>query len=339
MNIFNDDSNFTYLLNTMGEKIKINGKEEQSLLSNYKDKIIDYKKIKTIVPFNAGDLVEYQDKNWIIISEVTKNNTIFKATMRKCREIKHNNQLINGLVDSRVFDVIQEKYITLVDNEILITLSDKNYIKLNDILEFNKKAYKVIGIDDTKEGLLTLRCEYDATNTHFYSIELNATSTTIRQGETYQINTVVKDGEFLVENSTLIYNIADTNIATVNETGLITANAIGATTISVKYENVEAILNLEVLEAIPIKLMTISGDWQVYLSKTRTYTITYDDGSPVIDKIFTFSFADLTLATIQSSTATEVTLLGNSSKKGFAILSATCGDITLTKNIWVRSLI
>ncbi|MBZ9623880.1 hypothetical protein G9F71_013590 [Clostridium sp. FP2] len=87
MNLFDDDSNFLYILKNMGVKVKINGTEEQMLISNYKDKIIDYKKIKGIIKLNSGDLISYQNNNWLIIGEVSQSGTIYKATMRKCNHV------------------------------------------------------------------------------------------------------------------------------------------------------------------------------------------------------------------------------------------------------------
>lgn len=86
MDIFNDDSNFDYLLNVMGQQLLINNISVQVLISNQKDKILDTKKIKTIVQFKTGDIVIFQGYSWLITSEVSKTNTIYKGFMRKCNE-------------------------------------------------------------------------------------------------------------------------------------------------------------------------------------------------------------------------------------------------------------
>lgn len=307
---------------------------------------IDYKYIfadKGLI--KQGSIINVEGKNYLALEKEEDFYKVYeKCIVRKCREIKLVAQakVVYGVVDNKVYDVEQTKIISVADNQIVIVLNDNNYIKLNDIIEFKKKAYKVIAVDDTIEGLLKLKCEYDATNTHFYSIILNATSTTIRQNETYQISATVKDGEAIIENPTLIYTSNNNIICSVDETGLVTAGEVGNTTITVKFENVEVTLNVEVLEAEVQKTMIITGDYKLYLSKTREYTVTYEDGTLVADKTFTFSFDRSDLATISSSTSNSVTLKANSSLKGYCDLVCTCvedSSIILIKNIWVRSLI
>jgi hypothetical protein len=139
MNIFNDDSNFLYLLNAMGQKVKINDNAVQAIVSNIKDKIIDYKKIKTIIQFNTGDTIEYQGINWVVISEVSKTNTIYKATIRKSHHV-----LKFYVFGERIFEtptIVTISGQSIQEGKIISTLDGKIELLIKDIPAHRKITY------------------------------------------------------------------------------------------------------------------------------------------------------------------------------------------------------
>ncbi|MBW9157803.1 hypothetical protein [Clostridium tagluense] len=167
MNLFDDDSNFLYILKNMGVKVKINGTEEQMLISNYKDKIIDYKKIKGIVKLNCGDLISYQNRNWLVIGEVSQNGTIYKATMRKCNHI-----LKFYVMSLKIFEVpcilevsgqsINEgKYFTTANGKIELyirDIPDHRKLTYNNRFILMGSAFEIEGLTREIPGIIHLYC-------------------------------------------------------------------------------------------------------------------------------------------------------------------------------------
>jgi len=184
MNIFNDDSNFVYLLNQMGQKVNINGIEVQALISNQKDKTIDYKKIKTIVEFKTGDYVQFQDHNWIIVSEVSKTNTIYKAFMRKCTNTLKYKAVVDGVntiieiptfIDVGTATIDSNEYFNLADNEIVCNVGYSMINKVKYITEYgsptrfilNGRAFKTVYVNNItsvvtgEQGIIIIKLESD----------------------------------------------------------------------------------------------------------------------------------------------------------------------------------
>ena len=272
--------------------IKINNIEKSVIIIDIKDKTIDYNTILTENKLETGDLIFYQKQNWLVIGEVSQNNEIFKATIRKCREFKYKNQIIYGLVDSVTFNVVEGRFFNFIDNEILITLSNNNKVRLGDIIEFNRKSYSVQAINDTVENTIILRCKYDITNTHTYKIELNVTNIDIREEETYPIKATPYIDSKIDETAIINYASSDTKICTVDSNGLVIGIKAGTTTIKVTYQNEEEIIKINILSKPQISY-AIHGSDTIDIKTIQTYTVVDKDNIPVTDKEFKWKFEQI----------------------------------------------
>lgn len=182
-----DTSDFQFLIDTVGETVNIDNVSKKCIVQNVKIGDYEDKYIYTLDSIRRGNLIVYNEKNYLIISDVTEGKQYKKAIMRKCTHIirvmiQEGQKILIGttpwgeeqyITTDPVYDdfpciveqqnvVIEGSQIRTSDAEILITLQDNEFtrkIKLNNIYEVAGARYKVTHINYTKSGLLILKCE------------------------------------------------------------------------------------------------------------------------------------------------------------------------------------
>ncbi|MEC1715936.1 hypothetical protein [Schinkia azotoformans] len=196
-NLFDTGTNdINYLLESAGINVSINNNSTKAIITNTPlNKFYDGKKITTLTEIKRGDIVNYENSKFIIISEsATKRNNKYKALMRKCEseiyfkvdEIKtptgevdylgqpiYNtteiHELFPVIVDSQTFDIQNGQAINMPVGTILVSFQDNantNFIKLDHRFIKYGKAWKIVGIDKTKKGLVTLTAEIGLTSSY-----------------------------------------------------------------------------------------------------------------------------------------------------------------------------
>lgn len=176
-----------YILGYMGKNVTINGNPARALISNTALNLeYDDKKIATIEPIHAGDIVEYEGLKYIILSEVnSRRNKMYKALMRKCNAIMHiqtgeEKKLkgYNPYTGEPVYEIIpiysdfpilmSQKYIDIEGNTIMLPTGRINVIMqavdcpaiaVNAVFEADGKKWKIIDIDRTKAGIYKITAE------------------------------------------------------------------------------------------------------------------------------------------------------------------------------------
>ncbi|MBZ9616802.1 hypothetical protein [Clostridium estertheticum] len=403
MNIFNDDSNFVYLLNAMGKKVLINGVEIQALISNQKDKVLDTKKIKTVIKFKTGDVVTYQGYSWLITSEVSKTNTIYKGYMRKCNNTLRYKASVDGVVtiisiptiiDNGTVSVAEGKYINVADNTLACSVGYSMIDKIQYITEFNSatrfqingRMWKTSGIDpitsvlEIEQGIIIIKLKNSdklpeddisvggvAFNTPAivittpigdnYTIELSTSNADIEQNKTFQITPTCRNNSTVITTPILTYVVADATICSVDSLGLVTALKVGVTVITVKFENVEIILNITITpiptqKSYKIVTSTTQVDSDtISLGMTRTQKVVNSDLTVISNGsvVFTFSLEDSDknpsvkaiqlISSIDSILATQCTLHPNTKNVlGYFWLVAETNGIITRRELRVKSL-
>ena len=183
-----DTSDFQFLLDTVGETVIIDNVPKKCIVQNAKIGDYEDKYIYTLDSIQRGNLIIlHNEKNYLIISDVTKGRQYNKALMRKCTHkirvmIQEGEKILIGTTPwgeeiyettDPVYDdfpciveqekiVIEGSQIKTSDSEIYVTLADNEHtrkIKLNDVYEVAGAQYKVIHINYTKSGLIILKCE------------------------------------------------------------------------------------------------------------------------------------------------------------------------------------
>ncbi len=337
MNIFDFPQNdYLYLLSMAGDDIFINDTMSpiKALINNLPvNRQADIRTIATKEPIKRGDLVNWDNENWLIVSDIGhKRYSYYKGIIQKCNyNIKFNFQgtikQFPAIVDSRVFDIETNQYLSIPAGKIVVTMQDNNdsgNIKINDRFIKMKEAWKVTGIDRTKNGLLMLWCDLDAITVsddvvneianagdYVYTLEITSgDSASIQEGSTLQLNAVVKLNGNPVDNKTVIYSSNNPSIATVDASGLVTGISAGECIITVSLaENPSVYDTISiVVTALPEHnyAVTISGSTSIVKTKTATYTATFtDNGLPISEQSEFWLTADdgvseTTLATIES---------------------------------------
>jgi hypothetical protein len=211
--------------------------------------------------------------------------------------------------------------------KIVVTLpnnADTDNITLGQRFISMKNAWKVIGIDRTKNGLLMLWCELDSiissddleneianAGDYVYTIEItNGEIASIQENNTLQLTTQVKLNGNVVTDKTVTFSCDNPSIASVDENGLVTAISAGECIITASLAE-----NPNVYDTITITVtalpehnyaVTISGNTSIVKNYTATYTAIFTDNAvPITEESFFYITADdgvseTTLATIQS---------------------------------------
>lgn len=260
-----------------GESITINGVQNSAIISDASEKpsYYDDKYIRTDEQLETGDVIEYQNKKWFVISQEDKNEKSYKAKMRRSNykvkvvldEVLHE---FDSIIESIGVLVDDGKYIDTVAGKITVTIPTEVFSNKIDV---NKRfiklgyAWKVVGVDRSQNGLNIIHAEKDLiaadddmeneiankNSIAIWSISVADTNRKINVDSDYTYTaTVMKNGtEYTGAN--LIWESSDLNFATVSN-GIVHGVSIGFVTISVYMEvnpSVRLDLDIEIAERIP----------------------------------------------------------------------------------------
>lgn len=350
MNIFNFPSNdYLYLLSMAGDDIKINDNPEtkKGIINNVGFSVnLRFDNVKSMITnasIKRGDIVtvfwkNYNTEKWLVLSDNLRNRDYTKVIIQKCNyDIKFNFQgtikQFPCIADSKIFDIETNQYLSIPAGKIVVTLpnnADTDNITLGQRFISMKQAWKVSGIDRTKNGLLVLWCELDSiissddlvneianAGDYVYTIEItNGETASIQEASTLQLNAQVKLNDNTVEKE-VIYSSDNSSIATVDENGLVTAISAGECIITASLAE-----NPSVYDTISITVtalpqhnyaVTISGNTSIVKNYTATYTAVFTDNAVPITEQSEFwltaddGVSETTLATIQSQDPTANT--------------------------------
>jgi len=158
-------NDFDFIFFEQARSIKINGIDANAIFNK------DFTKITTITPIKTGDIIEYNNKKYLITSEniEKKYDTYYKAKIEYCNylikfKIQDVVKEFDAIIDSKTFDIQQNQYIVLPTGKIIVKIQDTTdsenitlgmrFIKMGNV-------WKVTGIDKTTEGLIVLHCDLD----------------------------------------------------------------------------------------------------------------------------------------------------------------------------------
>ncbi|ABO48919.1 Ig domain protein, group 2 domain protein [Desulforamulus reducens MI-1] len=332
MNLFSPNENdFNFILADAGRDILINGIATRALISNLKVKSdYDDKYISTLTELSQGDRIEYNGLYWLIVSEVNgKRYEKYKGVMRACNfDIKFNFagniKTFPAIVESKVFDIETGQYMTLPVGKILMTIQDnsdtKNIILNQRIIKMDS-AWKVIGIDKTKNGLVILHLEKDSFGSsddkeneianrwqyeHIYKLTINeGESANILKDDTLQLSVKLTDNGVAVDSPSITYVSSDANICNIDNNGLITGIAEGKAIITAQMTGKPDVkdtisINVKVNHNYVLTITNESATLNIGDNLQLNYTLT-DNGVIVDNPNVIFTSSDNNIATVNSS--------------------------------------
>ncbi|WP_281868039.1 Ig-like domain-containing protein [Brevibacillus parabrevis] len=364
VNLFQSNTDdFQYMLDSLGQNVLLNNQSVKVVITNSTlSTDVDDKKISTLTAISRGDIVHFNNDDWIILSEVNgQRSGRYRAYMRVCDySIKFNFQgmvkAFPTIVDGKVFDVETGQYMPLPNSKILVTLQENQETLLITVGQrFIKmgRAWAVEGIDRTQKGLLILWCKQDQFNdavddkeneiadagSYVFAVNITNTDTSITEGNTLQLNVSVTLNSQAVTDKTVVYSTSDTNIVTVDSNGLITAISTGSVTITAQLadkpevkdtilltvEEIPASFSVTITSTNSIPTEIKSGQSKTYNAEVRVGSTLITDGSqPVTWSLYADNQSSTTtLATVTSQSGTSCTVKNNNANSGYVQLKAT----------------
>lgn len=362
---------FQYILTELGKDVLVNGNPAKALITSIKLKennAVDDKYISTDIKIKAGDLVDYLNEKWLILSYYMGQAIRNKGIMRKCNHnikfnFEGNIKEFPAIVESKVFDIEQDRYFSLPDGKIRVMLQnnpdtgnisiDQRFIKMGN-------AWIVRGVDKTREGIITLNCDLDSINQsdnteleianygdYTFLVTINNTDPlTLTINDTLQLDISVLKNGIAIESPQLIYFSSNENVCTISETGLVTAVGVGVAEITVQLDNqyyqASDIISVNVQEQLQNNYsITIEGPDSIIFGSTENYTaIVYNNGVEVPEEIVSWSLSN-DYATITQSDGNSCTVkAGDTTGVSVDLICTLDSDntVTATKTIQITSL-
>ena len=138
---------------------------------------------------------------------------------------------IKGLMKHKQQMIITSEMIQQYkDNIIFVTLEPcKNFIRRNNYI------YNIVGDISNVEGIYKYNCTFNQTIN--YNITLQENSADIKQGKTYKIIPVCTKNNISIDNPKVYYKSLNTDIATVDDTGLVTGVSEGSVIIECSFSD------------------------------------------------------------------------------------------------------
>lgn len=273
------DSFLDFLLFEKGESITVGLLPRRALVtdaSRYADQYFNDKKIRTKQSLSTGDLVSYQDEHWMLVSQVDISGASYTGRIRK---INHNTKFIindwlyefpsilemvslsiGSAVDIRI--ATGNMRITLQNNEIT------SQIAINNRFIASLSAWKVIGLDYTKTGLIIMTAERDLFEADddiengiangyslpTWSISLQPTTLTLAPEATATIEATLLRNSTAQSGAAFLWHSSDAQIATVTD-GLVTGVAEGEAAVTARWQThptIQASADISVVDTPPV---------------------------------------------------------------------------------------
>lgn len=241
-------------MDILSKAIELNGKKATIINSNaevilkpvdesYRDSI-NFNYLYTYANIEQGNLVNIDNNTYIVIEK--ENNlvdTYNKCTITKAQPIIYKDKEIQGYIRSLIDSIEKTEYFNILANKIEITIPANEEININDIIIYKNSDFKIISIDDTKEGLLTFVAEFEKKSEPIvYSIN-TPKELALTIGDNKEIEVVAKKNDVVDTKPTLIYSVNDESICIIKN-NIVTALKEGKATITITYNNVNTEINV-----------------------------------------------------------------------------------------------
>lgn len=192
-----NEQDILFLFESAGTEVLINDNPLKAIITNSGfNNENDERYINTLNPIRMGDLVTFNDHQYIIITETTsKRHAKYRAVMRHCNftiefpgeiervpmrdedgniirdafgrpeyeDVQGDPYFIPAIVDNKYFQINNQFAARVGDNQIMVIVQDnavnRTKFEVNERFELMGKNWKVRNQDKTESGLLVLTCE------------------------------------------------------------------------------------------------------------------------------------------------------------------------------------
>lgn len=311
------ENQFRYYLKNYGVSIVVDGTETTGFLKEIENTTGNDTKylFVDIGLVKQGSIVNALNEKWLVISKETNFNDVYdKAIVRKIQfEINFiiNDTLttIPAIVDTKTMDTDTGQYLTLVDGKIIVTIPAGYDININDRFIKMGSAWKVVGIDKSINGLVSLYAEKDLfangddieneipAGLSKWTIEIvEKDITKVQQNNTVDFSAKVYKDRVEQQGINVTWETSDNSITTVDENGVVTALALGQVNIVAKITDMPNIFDTHTITVVEEQQETVTyeldGVDTIFWGGTEEYNaVKKINGSPV-DANFTFEVFD-----------------------------------------------
>ncbi|MFI2857566.1 Ig-like domain-containing protein [Paenibacillus sp. JSM ZJ436] len=334
INLFDhDNQDYAFLMEQFGTDVLVNNNPTQAMIDNTNlEQEYDDKKISSLSPLHRGDIVIYEDNKYLLVSEVNgQRYDKYKGIMRRlphtitvnagCRFIALDCFITvgnSGITDGKVLS-IQDGEITVYTTQYY----NDSGLKIDTRFILYGQAFKIVGIDRfSQPGIMIIRCEQDSINpatddvvngiAGALSCPVNIIDieSSVYVGSTFQLEYTSTN------NAPVTFSSTDESIATVSNTGLVTAIRAGVVTIRMYNATRESIQDFIIVtvEEIPASYTvtitsTESTPTEILKNKSKTYNATVYNGADITTgkTILWEMFADDKVATTALAVITSRT--------------------------------
>lgn len=312
------EDRFDFFLRQYGESIQWNEETQMAIVKDASDSPNprDDKMIRTKASIQTGDLIDYQDQRYLIISQIDHNIHSNRSRMRKCNFSIAFNWLGNikwfdAVIEGETFSIEEGRLMSFPTGKINVYLqdsSDTRDIKLGDRFFNSNQPFKVEGFDRTNKGIVKLSCKLDSYNrsyddvennivdrwkyetNHVYTLSvINGTSANVMLNDTVQLICVATNNDDPMDMPTITYSSSHPNVVSVDNQGKVMGIEVGQAIITASmayYPNVSNAIQITVVEEMSHNYsILLSGEAAIKLGQSKSYVATiYDNGSEVIDQ-------------------------------------------------------
>lgn len=255
-------------------------------------------------PINIGTTFVLKGNPYVVISRDGDESDIYYTSMAMKCDTSFTPYVSGEGYITVPFVTVSDKY-TLEHNSTisLISGSANCYTGLNKYSKsvqigdkyYNYGGYYVVGNYFWNNGLCYIYMER-STQSYNYTLTYDGDTTIdMATTSTYQLSYLALDNMTVVDNPTLSYVSSNTDVATVDENGLMTILSTGTTTITATWSdgnNTTCDTTITVVNGedsgsgddsgttdTPTVTMVISGNKNLKIGFSRTYTVTYTDAN------------------------------------------------------------
>lgn len=321
------DITYQHLINFQGIDGKINDISCKFLVTEENDNDennYDLKYIITDQNIKKGDYIEIDTSLFMIIdTKEIINSSYTKGVFREVLKITFEKSLkdVYAVVDKISGVYAQGQQLVEVHDEysFIIPKDSCNYTSLStadNLIIYAGGSYDAISIDDSKEGILKITGRFNSVyNPHIYNVTLNSNSESLQETAVYQLSAIATDNGATVTTPTLTWSSSDPTIASVDNTGKITALLAGNCIVSCSYMGIIASCTVTVTAKPVTPVISYAGTWSntttLKLMSSSTYTATQTtngvDTSANINMVYSFDTLGASLLSQGKITITKKT--------------------------------